>query len=45
MAGSSTALLAILDHLPMYADLACAGVEKGPLGTMKRFRFEDGRMR
>jgi hypothetical protein len=39
-AGSSTALLAVLDHLPRYSDVASAsasgGVENGP-GTMKNY--------
>ena len=37
MAGSSTALLAVLDHLPIYSDVASAGVEKGPPRTMKKY--------
>ena len=40
-AGSSTALLAVLDHLPMYSDVASAsasgGVEKDQPGTTKNY--------
>ena len=35
-AGSSTALLTVLNHLPRYPDLASAGVEKGP-GMTKNY--------